>query len=61
MVMKNRFVFYNLTALIEDYVYYADHDAELDIWLEEHNCDREGMVIRFCDEGTKMMFMLRWV
>lgn len=59
--MKNKFVFYKLTALIEDYMYYDEHDEELDMWLENHDCKREGMVINFCDEATKMMFMLKWV
>jgi len=58
----NRFVFtpMDLTAVIEDYRYYADHEVEIDAWLDEHDCERTGMIITFCDEETKMLFALRW-
>lgn len=59
--MKNKFIFYNKTnALIEDYKYYTDHAEEIDAWLEQHECAREGMVLHFFDESITMLFMLRW-
>jgi hypothetical protein len=57
MVIKNKFIFYELTAIIEDYMNYS---FAIDEWLEAHDCKRTGMVIKFCDDKTKMMFMLRW-
>jgi hypothetical protein len=59
--MKNKFIFYNKTnALIEDYIYYTDHAEEIDAWLEQHDCVREGSVLHFFDESITMMFILRW-
>lgn len=59
--MKNKFIFYeNTNALIEDYMYYTDHEKEIDEWLENNECVREGMIIHFFDEKIKMLFMLRW-
>lgn len=50
----------NLVAIIADYKFYADHELEIDNWLYEYNCQREGMVIKFCNEKIKMMFIIRW-
>jgi len=55
--MKNKFIFHDLTAIIEDYMSYT---TDIDLWLEDHDCVREGMVIKFCDDKIKMLFMLRW-
>jgi len=61
MDVTGKFVFTELTAMIADYRYYADHESEIDRWLEERECERTGMVIKFNNEQTKMMFMMRWV
>lgn len=60
MEIKNRFLFSELTAMIADYKFYADNEKEIDNWLWERDSEREGMVIRFCDEKVKMMFMIKW-
>jgi hypothetical protein len=55
------FVFNGLTAVIGDYKFYADHEPSIDEWLWEQGCKRQGMVITFCNEQAKTMFMLRWM
>ena len=55
-----RFVFYDCSALIKDYMFYATSVDEIDQWLEENNSHRQGMVIQFADEKVKTMFMLKW-
>ncbi len=61
MDLIGKFIFNDLTAIIADYRYYADKESEIDKWLELHNSKRTGMVITFNSEGTKLMFMMRWV
>ena len=58
--MTDKFIFYNLSAMIADYKFYADNEKEIDEWLEDIKCQRQGMTINFCDENTKLMFILRW-
>lgn len=58
---KEKFVFNELTAIIGDYNYYAQHEVEIDTWLETYNCSREGMVIKFCDDKIKTLFILKWI
>jgi hypothetical protein len=59
-LMKNKFVFYDNRALIEDYFFYADHETEIDDWLWSNGSDRQGMVITFANEKVKTLFILRW-
>ena len=59
--MKNKFIFYDNGALIEDYNYYTDHAQTIDDWLYEHGCERTGMIIKFCDDKIKTLFILKWV
>jgi len=60
--MKNKFIFFNENAaFIEDYVYYANNEKEIDDWLTLYNSVRTGMTIQFFDKETKMLFMLRWM
>jgi len=62
MDIKSRFIFTtDLTAMIADYMFYTDNADEIDQWLEERDCERTGMVIKFDSEQTKMLFMMRWV
>ena len=58
--MAVKFVFNGLTAIITDYKSYADNVDNIDDWLQEQGCDRKGMVITFCSEQAKLMFVLRW-
>lgn len=58
--MKNKFIFFDDSAIIEDYNYYTDNAQIIDDWLYEHNSERTGMVIKFCDERIKTLFILRW-
>jgi hypothetical protein len=58
--MSSRFVFYDTSALIKDYFFYADHEEEIDDWLYENDCQRTGMVIQFNNAKAKTLFMLRW-
>lgn len=60
MEVKNKFIFYENQALIEDYVYYANNEKEIDDWLDKHDCIREGMNIYFFEERNKMLFILMW-
>lgn len=53
-----KFIFNELTAVIVDYKSYDE--PIIDKWLWEQGCQRQGMVITFCDEQAKIMFMLRW-
>ena len=46
--------------MIVDYKFYADNEKKIDDWLDQNWCERQGMVITFSDENTKLMFMLRW-
>jgi hypothetical protein len=59
--MGMKFVFNELTAICGDYKFYAANEPSIDKWLWEYGCKRQGMVITFCDEQAKIMFMLRWV
>jgi hypothetical protein len=61
MAIKNRFIFYETNALIEDYMFYADHEAEIDNWLDKHDCVREGMNIHFFEHDTMILFKLTWL
>jgi hypothetical protein len=61
MEIKSRFIFTDLTALIADYVFYTNNKTEIDQWLEDRDCERKGMVIKFVDEKTKLLFMMRWI
>ena len=58
--MKNRFIFYDTNALIEDYMFYYDNTDEIDAWLEQHDCAREGMVLHFFNIETLILFKLAW-
>jgi hypothetical protein len=58
--MRDKFVFIGLTALIADYQYYADQEQIIDQWLEQQSCERQGMVLKFCNEKTKILFIMRW-
>jgi hypothetical protein len=51
-------IFNGLTAVIVDYKAYDE--PVVDKWLWERGCLRQGMVITFCDEQAKLMFILRW-
>lgn len=59
--MKNKFIFFDDSAIIEDYNYYTDNAQVIDDWLEEHSSERTGMIIKFCDERIKTLFILRWL
>lgn len=59
--MQDKFVFTDLTAIIADYKFYADHEQVIDDWLWERECERQGMVLKFCNEETKILFIMRWV
>jgi hypothetical protein len=58
--VKSRFIFTDLTALIADYMFYTDNQIEIDQWLEDSDCERTGMVIKFNNEKIKILFMMRW-
>jgi hypothetical protein len=59
--MIGKFLFNELTAIIADYKYYVDNESDIDTWLENHDSERTGMVIKFNSEHTKTMFMMRWI
>ncbi len=61
MEIKDRFTFNDLTAIVSDYVFYTDNSAEIDQWLKDRDCERKGMVIKFNNEKTKTMFIMRWL
>ncbi len=61
MAVNTKFIINDLTAIISDYVYYIDHHNEIDRWLESNNCERQGMIIKFFDEKTKMLFLIKWM
>lgn len=58
--MKNRFIFFDTNALIEDYMFYHDNTEEIDQWLNDHHCAREGMVLHFFNIETLILFKLAW-
>jgi hypothetical protein len=61
MDIKSRFIFTtDISALIADYMFYTVNADEIDQWLEDRGCERTGMVIKFKDEKTKTMFIMRW-
>ena len=57
--MDVKFLFNGLTAIIVDYKFYDE--LIIDKWLQERECIRQGMVITFPNEQTKLMFILRWL
>jgi hypothetical protein len=57
--MGVKLLFNGLTAVIGDYKSYDE--PIVDKWLWERGCFRQGMVITFCDDNAKLMFMLRWM
>lgn len=57
----NKFQFYDNKALIVDFMYYTEHIETIDDWLEENDCQRKGMVIEFCNDQVRTMFMLKWL
>lgn len=59
--MADKFIFTDLTAIIADYKYYTMNELAIDEWLENHDSERKGMVIKFADEQIKMMFVMKWV
>lgn len=62
MVVKNKLIFFEETkAVILDYMWYTVHEPELDEWLNNHECTREGMIINFFDERIKILFILKWL
>lgn len=58
--MKNRFIFFDDSAIIEDYNYYTDYAEIIDDWLDVHGCKRTGMIIKFCNDEAKTLFALKW-
>ena len=58
--MIGKFLFNDLTAIIADYKFYAENERTIDDWLRERGSERTGMVIKFDNENTKLMFMMRW-
>ena len=50
---------FGVSIVLTDISYWADHEAELDAWCEQHAARRSGMVIDM-SESALMMFSLRW-
>ena len=43
-----------------DYEWFYTVDKEINEWLTEYKCVMPGMIIKFPDEQTMTMFLLRW-
>ena len=54
-------MFFDNSAIIEDYNYYTDNEQVIDDWLIENDCERTGMVIKFCNEKIKILFIYKYL
>jgi len=43
-----------------DYEWFNTVDKEITEWLNQHKCIMPGMLVKFPDEQTMSMFLLRW-
>jgi hypothetical protein len=46
-------------VILGDWQFWADHEAELDQWCEQHGARRVGMTVKMT-EDVLMLFTLRW-
>ena len=47
------------SVILTDISYWAEHEAELDAWLEQHQATRSGMIVEM-RKSDLVMFSLRW-
>jgi hypothetical protein len=56
------FIHHDCTAIIVDYVFYAENERTIDYWCADilgYN-PRVGMVLRFNNSSELELFLLRW-
>ena len=46
--------------MLTDYHWYCDNEKPFEDWLRIHGCAMPGMIIKFPDEQTMTLFLLRW-
>lgn len=61
---STKFIQHDKTVILVDYVYWADHEEDLEVWLDEHVQDgrriRNGMVLEFNNMEDLLVFTLKW-
>jgi hypothetical protein len=45
---------------LTDYLWYNAHKQALELWIQEHDVEMQGMIIKFCTEQERTLFILRW-
>jgi len=51
---------YGRTVILADWLFWNDHEAELDQWCREHAAVRQGMTVDMSDD-VLTLFALRWL
>lgn len=61
---STKFIQHNKTIILVDYVYWADHEEDLETWLDanvQHGRHiRNGMVLEFNNMEDLLVFTLKW-
>lgn len=57
---KPYIVFEPLSVILSDYVYWTEHEQELDDFCTHYGCVQQGLVIEFPTERVLTLFMLRY-
>jgi len=62
MAVKQRFVAVPNTNnfILSDYIFWAEHEQELDAWCKKNLCVRQGMTVTALNEYGRTLFLLRW-
>jgi hypothetical protein len=47
-------------AILSDFGYWVEHDAELVTWCERNNAILEGATVELATDQDLVMFLLRW-
>ena len=45
---------------VTDYMWYNEHEPELMTWMEQHQVQMRGMILKFLTEQDRTLFLLRW-
>lgn len=48
------------TVLLSHLEFWVKHIDELQVWLQEHDCAKQGMTINIPDDERMVLFALRW-
>lgn len=57
---KPYIVFEPLSVILSDYVYWTEHEQELEDFCTQYNCVQQGLLVEFPTEHALTLFMLRY-